>query len=233
VHRRLRDEAGKNDLGTWMLRSIDGGQTWSPRYDCLVNSPHGPLQLADGRILYAGKQLWRTPNRVGVAVSVDDGEHWKWTAEIPHRREDDPRQYHELHAVEAADGQIIVHIRNHNRQNDRETLQAESIDGGKTWSAPRPTGVWGLPSHLLRLRDDRLLMTYGHRRSPFGNCARLSEDHGRSWSEPMVLSMDGAGADLGYPSTVELEDGTLLSVWYERLASSPRAVLRQARWQLQ
>ena len=37
-------------------------------------------------------------------------------------------------------------------------------------------GVWGLPSHLLRLRDGRLLMTYGYRRAPFGNQAR---DHER------------------------------------------------------
>jgi len=37
---------------------------------------------------------------------------------------------------------------------------------------------------------------------------------------------------LGYPSTVELADGTLLTVWYEQLASSPKAVLRQAKWKL-
>jgi len=93
-------------------------------------------------------------------------------------------------------------------------------------------GVWGLPSHLLRLRDDRLLMTYGHRRPPFGNQARLSADHGRSWSEPVIISGDGTGGDLGYPSTVELRDGSLLTVWYEQMAGGARAVLRQARWSL-
>ena len=42
-----------------------------------------------------------------------------------------------------------------------------------------------------------------------------------------------AGGDLGYPSTVELDDGTLLSVWYEQLKGFPKAVLRQARWRLE
>lgn len=114
----------------------------------------------------------------------------------------------------------------------RSGLQSESPDGGRTWSVPHPIGVWGLPSHLLRLRDGRLLMTYGHRRPPLGNQARLSDDEGRTWSEPVVLSADGASDDLGYPSTVELADGTLLTVWYEALKGDPMAVLRQARWRL-
>jgi hypothetical protein len=75
-------------------------------------------------------------------------------------------------------------------------------------------------------------MTYGHRRKPYGNQARISEDHGRNWSEPILISQEGAGGDLGYPSTAQLGDGSLVSVWYEKLAESPRAVLRQARWSL-
>jgi hypothetical protein len=63
-----------------------------------------------------------------------------------------------------------------------------------------------------------------------GNQARVSADHGRTWSEPLVLSADGVTGDLGYPSTVELSDGSLLSVWYEVMRGSPYAVLRQARW---
>jgi hypothetical protein len=75
-------------------------------------------------------------------------------------------------------------------------------------------------------------MTYGYRRRPFGNQVRVSSDHGRTWSEPLTISDDGIGTDLGYPSTVELADGSLLSVWYEVLAGSSHAVLRQARWRL-
>jgi sialidase-1 len=229
---RLDREQRRKELGVWMIRSTDGGVSWSARYDCLVNSPHGPVPLSDGRLLYAGKELWKEPHRNGVCVSEDDGRGWKWLAEIPTRPGDDAREYHELHAVEAADGRLVVHVRNHNKANAGEVLQSESGDGGKTWSEPRPTGVWGYPSHLLRLRDGRLLMTYGHRRKPLGNQARLSADHGKTWSEPLVLSDDGVSGDLGYPSTAQLEGDRLLTVWYEVMPGSPPAVLRQARWKI-
>ncbi|HEX6987631.1 MAG TPA: exo-alpha-sialidase [Planctomycetaceae bacterium] len=232
VHERMTPEQRRDDLGTWMLRSEDGGATWSGCYRVPVNSPHGPIRLSDGRLLYAGKELWTKEERVGVAESADDGKTWRWLADIPTRPGDDHREYHELHAVETSSGRVVVQIRNHNRANAGETLQCESDDGGRTWSVPHPIGVWGLPSHLLRLADGRLLMTYGHRRPPFGNQARVSADEGKTWSEPIVLSGDGAGGDLGYPSTVQLDGGTLVTVWYELLSGNPNAVLRQARWRL-
>lgn len=232
VNNRLSADERKKDLGVWMIRSTDGGLNWSPKLDCLVSSPHGPIQLADGRLLYAGKDLWRPGERVGVAESTDDGQTWKWLADIAPRHGDDHTEYHELHAVETNDGRVIVHIRNHNKTNERETLQCESKDGGKTWTEPKPIGVWGLPSHLLKLKDGRIMMSYGHRRQPFGNQARLSNDQCRTWNEPIILSGDGKGGDLGYPSTVELADGTLLTVWYEAMPDSPLAVLRQAKWRL-
>lgn len=227
---RLSKEERKAELGQWLIRSTDGGLTWSPRLPTIVNSPHGPVQLKDGRLLYAGKKLWTAGKEVGVCESKDDGLTWQWLAEIPARK-GDKDGYHELHAVEAADGTIIVHIRNHNEANKGWTLQTESTDGGKTWSVPHPI-CYGLPSHLLRLRDDRLVMTYGYRRAPFGNRARISSDNGKSWSGEIVLSGDGKGGDLGYPSTVELGDGTLLTVWYETMAEPKLAVLRQAKWRL-
>lgn len=233
AHERLNDEERKAELGEWVIRSTDGGKTWSPRIPTIVNSPHGPIQLKDGRLLYLGKQLWTGEKKIGAAESKDDGLTWQLLSEIPTRPGDEvPKGLHELHAVEAADGTIIAQIRNHNPANKGETLQSESKDGGKTWSLPHSIGVWGLPSHLLKLRDGRLVMTYGHRRPPFGNQARLSTDNGQTWSDAIILSGDGAGGDLGYPSTVELGDGRLLTVWYEKMKEHPHAVLRQAIWKL-
>lgn len=232
VDDRLTPEERKSELGQWMIRSEDGGRSWSTRYRCLVNSPHGPIQRRNGHLLYAGKELWTGAGRVGCCRSIDDGKSWEWLATLPVRNGDQAARYHELHAVETTSGKLIVHIRNENPNNENETLQSESTDDGMTWSVPHPIGVWGLPSHLLRLRDDRLLMTYGHRRPPFGNQARISNDEGDSWSAPLIISGDGAGGDLGYPSTVELLNGEMLTVWYERLSDNSKAVLRQARWQL-
>jgi hypothetical protein len=229
---RLTAEERKAELGEWVLRSTDGGLNFSARIPTVVNSPHGPLQLKDGRILYVGKQLWAKEHRIGAAESKDDGLTWTWLSEIPGRPGDDvASKYHELHAVETDDGRIVAQIRHEGRVDTNWTLQTESADGGKTWTIPRPI-TFGIPSQLLKLRDGRLLMTYGHRRPPFGNQARLSTDHGRSWSEPMIISGDGAAGDLGYPSTVELVDGTLLTVWYENMKDLGKAVLRQAKWKV-
>lgn len=232
IHARLNDEERKAELGEWVLRSTDGGLSWSNRIPTVVNSPHGPIQLKDGRLLYAGKQLWTEDKKIGVADSKDDGLTWQWLSEIPARKGDAvTNAYHELHVVEADDGTLIVQIRNHNEANKSWTLQTESTDGGKTWTEPHPI-CFGLPCHLLKLRDGRLVMTYGHRRKPYGNEARISSDHGKSWSEPITISRDGIGGDLGYPSTVELADGTLLTVWYEKMKDIKNAVLRQATWRL-
>ena len=230
--RRLPNGSHKDHLGSWMLRSEDGGDNWSPAYRVPVNSPHGPVNLSDGRLLYAGVALWTDDRQVGAWVSSDDGLTWDLQAPLPIRSGDDPSQYHELHAVEAADGRWIVQIRNHNKQNQRETLQTHSTDGGKTWAEPYSIGVWGLPSHLLRMSDNRLLMTYGHRRAPLGNQARLSHDNGESWSAPMVLQGDASSGDLGYPSTAETSPGEFVTVWYEKLPDNRNAQLRMARWQL-
>jgi hypothetical protein len=137
---------------------------------------------------------------------------WQWLAEIPARQGDNVSSYHELHAVEAANGTIVAQIRNHNDADKGATLQTESTDGGRTWSAPHPI-CYGFPSHLLRLRDGRLLMSYGYRRPPYGNRVRISTDHGKTWGDERVISADGKDGDLGYPSTIELADGTLLTVW--------------------
>ncbi len=233
VQRRTTDAQRRALLGTWMLRSTDAGMTWSGAYRVPVNSPHGPVALSGGGLLYAGKQLWTAGEKVGVCGSLDDGRTWRWLSDIPARPGDSAAAYHELHAVETTSGRILVHIRNHNRDSALETLQCESTDGGRTWTTPHPIGVWGLPSHLVRLRDGRLLMTYGYRREAFGNQARISADEGATWSDPLIVSSDGAGSDLGYPSTVELQDGSLVTVWYETRKDSPRAVLRQARWSIQ
>jgi hypothetical protein len=227
-------------LGEWTIRSEDGGLTWEPCAPSLVSSPHGPVQLADGRLLYVGKRTgppvqWNRGSshesmELAAAESRDDGRSWSVIGGIPFMPGHTVADYHEPHAVETADGRLVAQIRNHGKPHDQETLQAESEDGGRTWTVPHAIGVWGTPSHLIRLRDSRLLMTYGYRRPPYGNQARVSGDGGRTWSEPLAISSDGLSTDLGYPSSVELEDGRILSVWYEVMKDNPRAVLRQARW---
>lgn len=231
------------ELGVWMVRSTDGGKSWSEKRRILggAGSPHGPTELEDGRLLFVGN--WkadpadenaesRERSLVGAMISEDDGISWRRLGDVPLRAGDERGNYHEPHAVQAADGRIVVHIRNHNEQDKGQVLQSESLDGGQTFSVPRNTGLVGLPAHLLKLRDGRLLSTFGYRILPYGNRVSLSKDHGKTWGEPLVLDEKPVARDLGYPSSVELDDGSIYSVWYEKLPGDAQASVQGAHWSL-
>lgn len=238
----LTEQTLADELSPWLIRSEDGGKTWSDRINPQVGAPHGPTELSDGRLLYVGNAKFAagqsgrhgSPYAPGLAVSesTDDGKTWSIISTIPVRDGDVDENYHEPHVVQAADGRVIVHIRNHNEQDQFNILQCESADNGHSWTSPWSLGQFGFPNHLLRLADGRLLSTYSYRRPPSGNRVIVSSDNGASWSDPMTLSAEGLNRDLGYPSTAELPDGTLLSVWYEYMHHLGYAIIRMARWRL-
>lgn len=217
------DDARRADVGHWLLRSTDAGVTWSERRRAPGYAPHGPVALADGRVFYAAAD----GKRSAAFLSGDDGLTWTHVADLPFRP-------CELHAVEAADGTLVVHARDRPAPDGRGrqvTLQTRSRDDGRTWSPPQIV-TSGYPSHLVRLRDGALLATFGRREAPFGIRAVLSRDHGASWSEEFTLTADAASWDLGYPTTAQLADGSLVTIWYEVPRDSHFAVLRQAKWRL-
>ena len=100
----------------------------------------------------------------------------------------------------------------------QELRQFRSTDDGRTWTDEGLiAGYHKHPPHLLRLQDNRLLLTYGNRQD--GSIeARLSANNGRSWDTPHKLYTTGPG-DMGYPSTAQLSDGKLVTVFYA--AQSP------------
>lgn len=62
----------------------------------------------------------------------------------------------------------------------------------------------------------RILCTYGYRRKPFGIRAAFSEDDGLTWdmNHEVIIRDDGIHRDLGYPASVLLNDGRILSTYY-------------------
>jgi sialidase-1 len=124
AHDRATAEGRQAALSVWMIRSTDGGVTFSGRYFCEVNSPHGPIQLSDGRLLYAGKELWHGENRIGVCQSSDDGQTWQLARHHPDPRRRQPSRSTMNCTRSMRRGRLIVQIRNHNKANERETLQS-------------------------------------------------------------------------------------------------------------
>jgi hypothetical protein len=86
---------------------------------------------------------------------------------------------------------------------------------GRNATPPAPLPFWGYPANLLRMKSGLLVMTYGYRRVPYGIAVRVSHDDGLTWETPGDgrLEQGAQGVDTGYPSTVELPDGTLFTAY--------------------
>ena len=230
-------------LGNWLRRSTDQGRTWGEFTDTIVTAPHGPVELRDGRLLYLGINQRvgsaKSPEpardrRVTAAESRDDGRTWALIGCVPIPPDVQPGGFHEPHVVETAEGKLVGMIRHEGQPADQVLWQTESGDGGKTWTEARPTNIWGLPPHLIRLRDGRLLVSYGHRRRPFGERACLSRDGGATWDlEHEVLVRDDApNGDLGYPASVQMDDETILTIYYQVDKAGEKTCLMGTFWKL-
>ena len=82
--------------------------------------------------------------------------------------------------------------------------------------------------------DGRLLVSYSIRRAPFGQRACLSRDDGKTWdyANEIVLRDDAPNGDLGYPASVQLDDDTLLTVYYQRDNATEKPCLMATHWRL-
>lgn len=115
------------------------------------------------------------------------------------------------------------------------TYQSESADGGKSWSKPHALlgKRGGAPAHLLKHSSGVLISAYGYREKPYGIRVMLSTDNGRTWQTDNVIYDSGADDDLGYPATVELPDGSLLTVFYAHTKESEPAVIMAQKWKIE
>ncbi|HXK45750.1 MAG TPA: sialidase family protein, partial [bacterium] len=87
-------------------------------------------------------------------------------------------------------------------------------DGGRHWQFLSRINDLGSPCHLLLLDDGRILATYGYRSYPFGIRCSISEDEGNTWKHELIIRDDGGSWDLGYPVSIQLDSGEIVSVYY-------------------
>lgn len=233
------DELNAREVGSFTRLSNDGGVTWEPAHRVPVTAPHGPCLLADGSLLYLGKGFDRkeADDVVQAWVSADGGAQWWPAGIVPLPAGIGWNNFFEPHALQLPGGRILAHIRFQDYQGETGHLQQTifqtvSDDQGKTWSVPWPLGVKGLPPHLIRHSSGAIVCVYGRREAPYGHRAMISADEGNSWSTEWILRDDAVDGDLGYPASVELNDGSILTVYYQKADSGEKPSLLWTRWEL-
>lgn len=209
-----------------VTRSSDGGRIWRKIADLPPSPeagealiPFGNIERGDdGSLRVAAYSFGRgTPgprqDTGHVIASRDDGATWTLDPEMGRP------EINETDLLSLGKGQWLAAARNLAAPNGRSAHSIDihlSVDDGRTWTRhAEVTAPNAHPGDLLKLSDGRILLTYGDRRPPsFGVNAMISRDSGRTWS-PEFRIVDGiASRDSGYPSSVQLADGTIVTAYY-------------------
>ncbi len=223
--------------GSFVRLSRDGGMTWGETVHVPVSAPHGPIVLRNGNLLYLGKELYgrglEEPGAVAAWGSSDQGATWQRLGGVPFPEGTFPHNFHEPHALELPDGTLLGVLR---AQGDEvahgfTVYKTLSKDGGKTWSTPESLGISGSPPHLLQHSSGAIVLTYARREPPFSERAMLSYDGGETWSDEIALH-NADSSDIGYPSSVELSDGSILTAYYQHAEGENFPSVLYTKWRI-
>jgi len=201
--------------GLYTVRSFDRGNTWQQPVRSLIAreygaSPYGKIvQLSDGTALlnvyYEPGSGYEHETSL-VYRSTDGGQTWGDPTVIADN-------YNETALLVLSHDRILAVLRSHYGEFLATSF---SSDKGRTWSEPRRiTKDQEHPADLTLLRDRRVLLVYGERNRPFGARAMLSRNLGQDWdSSLLILADDAQNFDCGYPSSVEIAPGKVVTMYY-------------------
>ena len=208
-------------LRPWVSRSSDGGYTWQ------TDKEGFPANAPDGGILHGfGDIVQGQDGDLRVAAYTFNNEIKKAMGTYVLRSHDDGRTWCDPVLIDThvrTDETFLIHLGQGRwlaaARNQRLYLY-RSGDDAQSWQPVGPlTEEMEVPADLLKVNDGRLLFCYGRRvKGDEYVAARISEDQGQTWSEPIRLA-EFIGWDGGYPSTVQLDDGELVTAFYARKTS--------------
>lgn len=206
-------DRGKSWKGPFLLPDF-GHKGTAARTDYLINSRHDLMLFTT-----LGKTNGRE-GRVALTRTRDGGRTWTLESFVGPEPDEEKDYAIMPGSVRLGPAELYTTIRR------RGFIEAyRSRDDGKTWAHEgtiAPEIGAGNPPNLLRLADGRLALVYGYRRPPFGIRARISQDHGKTWSGEIVLRSDGGNTDLGYVRSAVRPDGRIVSTYY--FNTDPRSV---------
>lgn len=227
-------------LPVWVCRSSDAGKTWVVSESAVklpsgivTVIPYGDVVLCPGNELavaaYGIKdQKKRTYSY--VLYSSDDGHTWGEKQALI------AENANETFILRLQNGRWLAACRNKSPNNISLVTSNDGLCWNKEMELTNPAQH---PAHFLELRDGRILVTYGDRiydpNCPSGIKMRISSDQGRTWTEPVdLLVLEGSNRDCGYPSTVELKDGMLVTTYYsKKVKYHQRYHAGVVRWRLE
>jgi hypothetical protein len=204
-------------------------------------TPHGPIEKWDGGLIYMG----RCSEGVGVAEyrhrpwvgEEEPPDEWEKLAIVPLPEGAKSETVHEPHIIQTGEETFLGVIRFQKENNPRgyddefSMYQTVSKDGGKKWSTPKKL-FDGSPPHLMRHSRGTIVLSYGQRKEPYGIRVALSDDNGKSWQNDLTLWDKGVDTDLGYPASVELKDGSILTIFYGKLEEGDKCGILGIRWKM-
>jgi len=236
----------KDVLRPWVSRSSDGGRHWNVSQQAFPAGEPGMTEFipfgdilpgADGslRVLAYAQSDDKATNKVSMFRSENDGKNWVQLSVISDGLGETAfsKGHNETAFFHLGEGKWIAAARRWRAGAATDLFR--SADDGNTWQLDHQlTQESQHPAHLLLLNDGRLLLTYGNRvPGNFGVATKISEDRGVSWSEEVQVVNDLMVSDAGYPASVLLPDGRILTAYYAaRVASHQRYHMGVAIWQL-
>lgn len=214
-------------LRPWVSRSSDGARTWSVEKEAFPLAepdmtefiPFGDiLSGEDGslRVLAYAQSLDKKTNKVSMFRSENDGRTWELMSFISDGSNETEfsNGHNETAFFHLGGGQWIAAARRWKAGQALDLFRSD--DDGQTWQFDSPlTEPSQHPAHLLRLDTGHLLLTYGNRiAGQFGVAAKISQDEGKTWNEEFLIIDDLTSTDSGYPASVQLPDGKIMTAYY-------------------